>query len=298
MKWNPFNTSIGLALGGGAAKGIAHIGVLKAFEEEKVEISYLSGTSIGALVAAYYAFGKSADDILELGEQLSFKRMTSFNLIKMGGLFTTDQIRTMIHRDLGDVSIESAKIPLAICTTDIISGEQVVFEKGNLADAVCASVAVPGVFVPVKVNGRTLVDGGIVENVPVSLLEDLGAGIIVGIDLNGVIKYPEPSSMLDVLSNAVDICMDLKTRDQLKRADIVISLDLTHYSRSDNTDCIDKLVQEGYHPMKAKIHKLLWFKRVNLVRYILKIVREIIPLKIPELIKKRIRSTLPSIKIK
>jgi len=298
MKWNPFNTSVGLALGGGAAKGIAHIGVLKAFEEEQVKISCLSGTSIGALVAAYYAFGKSADDILKLGEQLSFKRMTSFNLIKMGGLFTTDQIRTMIHRDLGDVSIESANIPLAICTTDIISGEQVVFEKGNLADAVCASVAVPGIFVPVEVDGRTLVDGGIVENVPVSLLEDLGAGIIVGIDLNGVKKYPEPSGMIDVLSNAVDICMDLKTRDQLKCADIVVSLDLTHYSRSDNTHCIDKLVLEGYKPMKTKIRKLLWFKRANIVRYLFKVLREIIPLKIPELIKNRVKSRLPSIKFK
>jgi NTE family protein len=298
MKWNPFNTSIGLALGGGAAKGIAHIGVLKAFEEEQVKISYLSGTSIGALVASYYAFGKSASDILELGEQLSFKRMTSFNLLRMGGVFTTDQIRTMIHRDLGDVSIESAKIPLAICTTDIVSGEQVVFEKGNLADAVCASVAVPGIFVPVEVNGRTLVDGGIVENVPVSLLEDMGAGIIVGVDLNGVKEYPKPSGMMDVLSNAVDICIDLKTRDQLKRADIVVSLDLTHYSRSDNTHCIDQLMLEGYYPMKAKIQKLLWFKRANILRFLIKILLEIIPLKIPELIKRQIRSTLPIIKIK
>jgi len=174
----------------------------------------------------------------------------------------------------------------------------VVFEKGNLADAGCASLAVPGVFVPVEVNGRTLVDGGIVENVPVSLLEDLGAGIIVGIDLNGVKKYPEPSGMIDVLSNAVDICIDLKTRDQLKRADIVISLDLTHYSRSDNTHCIDQLMLEGYHPMKAKIRKILWFKRANILRYLIKVLQEIIPLKIPQLIKNRIKSALPSIKIK
>lgn len=298
MKWNPFNTSVGLALGGGAAKGIAHIGVLRAFEEEGVRVSYLSGTSIGALVAAYYAFGKNTDEILAIGEQLSFKRMTSFSLLKRGGFFTTDAIQEMIVDDLGDVNIEDAHIPLAICTTDIETGEQVVIEKGNLAAAVCASVAVPGIFSPVEIDGRKLVDGGLIENVPVSLAEDLGAGIVIGVDLNAVKRYPEPNNMIDVLGNAIDICMDLKTRDQLKEADIVVSLDLTSYSRSDNTDCIDQLVMEGYRPTKAKIRKLLWFKRTNTIRYLLKVLKDIVPLKIPEVIKRKVKETLPSIKIR
>ncbi|UZE96588.1 patatin-like phospholipase family protein [Alkalimarinus alittae] len=297
MKWNPFNTSVGLALGGGAAKGIAHIGILKAFEEEGVEISYLSGTSIGALVAGYYAFGKTADEMLTVGEALSFKRMTSFSLLKKGGFFTTDAIKEMILDDIGDVKIEDAIIPLAICTTDIVTGEQVIFEKGSLADAICASVAVPGLFTPVEIDGRKLVDGGLVENVPVSLVEGLGAGIVIGVDLNGVKHYPEPSGMIDVLGNAIDICMDLKTRDQLKRADIVISLDLNGYSRSDNSDRIEALVMEGYHPMKAKIRKLLWFKRANLIRYLVKVLKAIVPLKVPELIKRKLKETLPIIKI-
>lgn len=298
MKWNPFNTSVGLALGGGAAKGIAHIGVLKAFEEEQVEISCLAGTSIGALVAGYYAFGKTSDELLAVGEQLSFKRMTSFSWLKKGGFFTTDAIRDMIIEDLGDVNIEDAIIPLAICTTDIVTGDQVIFEKGSLADAICASVAVPGLFSPVDIDGRQLVDGGLVENVPVSLVEELGAGIIIGVDLNGVKHYPEPNGMIDVLGNAIDICMDLKTRDQLKRADIVVSLDLNGYSRSDNSDQIDALVMEGYRPMKAKIRKLLWFKRANMLRYVIKVVKAIIPLKIPELIKRKVKETLPTIKVK
>ncbi len=298
MTWNPFNTSIGLALGGGAAKGIAHIGVLKAFEEEGVKISCLSGTSIGALVAAYYAFGKSADEILAVGEQLSFKRMRSFSLKTNGGFFTTDAIREMILRDLGNVNIEDGHIPLAICTTDIVSGEQVAFEKGNLADAVCASVAVPGVFAPVEINGRKLVDGGIVENVPVSLLDDLGAGILIGIDLNGVKSYSDPTGMIDVMGNAIDICMNLKTRDQLKKADVVLSLDLSSYNRTDNTDRIDALLNEGYVPMKAKIQKVLWFKRTNYLRYVFKVLKEIAPIKLPEFIKGWLRPKLPSIKIK
>lgn len=298
MKWNPFNTSVGVALGGGAARGIAHIGILKAFEEERVSISYLSGTSIGALVAAYYAFGKSSEEILHVGRLLNFKQMASFSLMQMGGFFTTDAIREMILRDLGDVQIQNSLIPLAICATDIESGEQVVFEKGSVADAVCASVAVPGIFSPVEIDGRMLVDGGLIENVPVSLVERLGAGIVVGVDLNGIKRYPAPSGMLDVVGNAIDICMDLKTRDQLKNADIVVSLDLTGYSRTDNTDRVEQLMMEGYRPMKDKINKLLWFKRANAIRYVIKLLKEIVPLKVPEFIKGKVKKKQSNIKVK
>jgi NTE family protein len=298
MRWNPFNTSIGLALGGGAAKGIAHIGVLKAFEEEGLKISYLSGTSIGSLVAAYYAFGKSIEEITAVGEQLTFKSITSFSWRKTGGFFTTDAVRQMIIRDLGDVRIEDANIPLAICTTDIVTGEQVAFEKGSLVDAVCASVAVPGVFAPVEIDGRILVDGGIVENVPVSLLEDLGAGISVAVNLNGIKQYPIPDGMLDVVSNAIDICMDLKTREQIKKADVVISLDLSAFNRTDNKDRVYELIEEGYRPAKEQISKVLWYKRTNYLQYLVDVIKRVIPLKIPELIKLPFKTKIPTIKIK
>ncbi|PIE43771.1 MAG: patatin [Gammaproteobacteria bacterium] len=285
MKWNPLNTSIGLALGGGAARGLAHIGVLKAFEEEGIKISYLSGTSIGALVASYYAFGKSIDELMRIGANLHLKKVINFTL-KKRGVFSTAGIRELIERDIGDVCIEQARLPLAICTTDIVSGKQVVFRKGNLADAVCASVAVPGLFVPVEIGGHLLVDGGIVENVPVSPLEPMGAGIIVAIDLNGVQHYPEPDDMLDVISNAIDIGMDLRTQDQLKKADITVSLDLSAYNRIGNNDRAEELVMEGYRPMKHKINTLLWYKRSNLIVYLFKLLQEILPIKIPLLIRK------------
>ena len=284
MRWNPLNTRIGLALGGGAAKGIAHIGVLKAFEEERLPISYLSGTSIGALIASYYAFGKSTEEILAVGRGLRLQRVINFTLRKRG-FFTTDSIKSMILNDLGDVNIEQAKIPLAICTTDIETGNLVIFEKGNLAQAVCASVAVPGLFVPIEWEGKLLVDGGIVENVPVTPLEHMGAGIIVAVDLNGVKKYPKPDDITSVIGNAIDITMDLRTREQLKRADISVSLDLTEYSRLDNSQVTDKLFMEGYRPMKAKLNKLVWLKRANYLVYLYKVIKEILPLKIPKFVR-------------
>ena len=283
MKLNPFNTRIGLALGGGAAKGIAHIGALKAFEEERIRIHCISGTSVGALVASYYAFGRPAESILSIGSTLNLSKILNFTL-ERGGLFSTNAIREMIHRDLGDCRIEDADIPLAICATDIETGEQLIFREGNLADAVCASMAVPGLFVPVEVNGRILVDGGLVENVPISPLEDMGAGIIVAIDLSHVGRYPKPEDTLDVISNAINIGIDFNTRKQLKKADIAVPLDLSRYSLTNNADCVEELYLEGYRPMKKKIRRVLWYKRINFFIYLLKAALRVLPLKVPEII--------------
>jgi NTE family protein len=284
MKLNPFNTRIGLALGGGAAKGIAHIGVLKAFEEEHIPIHCISGTSAGALIASYHAFGRPAESILSICSELNLSKLLDFTL-KRGGLFSTNSIREMILRDLGDCQIEDANIPLAICATDIETGEQLIFRTGNLADAVCASMAVPGLFVPVEIDGRILVDGGLVENVPISPLAGMGAGIIVAVDLSHVGRYPKPEDTLDVISNAINIGIDFNTRKQLKKADITVPLDLSGYSLTNNADRVEELYLEGYHPMKKKIRQVLWYKRWNVVISLVKAAGTLLPLKVPEILK-------------
>ena len=280
MKWNPFNSSIGVALGGGAARGIAHIGVLQALEEDGVNISYISGTSIGALVASYYAFGKSIEDIKAVGKELNFTSVIGLSLHKKG-LFSTRSMEKMIVKDLGDVNIEDAQIPLAICATDISTGEQVVLRQGNLAKAVCASTAVPGIFVPVEIEGRTLVDGGISENVPISLLEEMGAGFTIGINLNGHQEYPPPKDIIAIMSNAIDIAIDLRTRDQLKTADFALSLNLKSYSRMDNSDQFDDLYNEGYYNAQKRFRKLFWYRKIRIVFYLKKLFLAIVPFKIP-----------------
>lgn len=285
MSWNPFNTKIGLALGGGAAKGIAHIGVLKCLHERQIEISYISGTSIGALVAAFYAFGKSTTEMMAIGETLSVSKVTSFTLRKRG-FFTTDSIRELVIKELGDVKIEEANIPLAILAADITTGEEIVFTEGSLADAICASIAVPGVYVPVELHGRLLVDGGIVENVPISPLKKLGAGIIIAVDLNGVNRYPVPKDIMDVMGNAFDIAIDLRTRDQIKEADVAIRMDLSHFSRVDNTKRTTELMNIGYYAAKNSLIKLFWYKKTNLLQLFRKFIKEIAPVKWPDFMVK------------
>ena len=284
--FNPFNTRIGLALGGGAAKGVAHIGALKALKQEGVEIDCVSGTRIGAFVASYYAFAKSIGEMRSVALDLTFKSMTSFSWKATGGLFSTQAIREMLIKDLGDAKIEDSIIPLTIGATDICTGEQVVFTQGSVADAVCASVAVPGLFAPVEIQGRKLVDGGIIENVPVSLVRKMNAGIIIAIDLNGKERYAEPKSMADAFGNAIDICIDHKTKQQLRQADIVISLDLSTFSRSDNRERTDELINAGYSAMLTKTRSAEQLKRASLIRYIIRFARELIPLKIPNIISR------------
>ncbi len=282
MKWNLFNSSIGIALGGGAARGIAHIGVLKAFEEGNIPISFISGTSIGALVASYYAFGKSIEDIKDIGEGLNITSVIGLSLHKKG-MFSTRSIETMILKDLGNVNIEDANIPLAICTTNISTGEQVILRHGNLAKAVCASTAIPGIFIPIEIENKTLVDGGITENVPISLLDKMGAGITIGVNLNGSQNYSPPKDIIAIMGNAIDIAIDLRTKDQLKKADLTLSLELEHYSRLDNSKQFDDLYNEGYELAQRKIKKIFWYRRIRFAFYLKKLYLAIAPFKVPNI---------------
>lgn len=282
MHRNPFNTRLGLALGGGGSKGLAHISVIKAIKERNVQIDFLSGTSAGALVASYYAFGKDLKNFDNLTHLLRAKAIFNFNIGKLG-LMSTNSLRESLLAELGDLKIEDAQIPLAICTTDINTGESIYLRQGSLVNALCASVAVPGIFKPVSIGDRLLVDGGISNNVPIEILEKMGAGITVGVDLNGVSSYPNVTNVFDVIRNAVDIAIDLRTQEQMKRATVAISLDLSEYSRFDNYDKTDQLMGSVDKMITRKIEQVMMYKKFHILYYLFVITKELIPLKIPKL---------------
>jgi len=146
---------------------------------------------------------------------------------------------------LGEVDLAQAHIPVALIATDLSSGEKVVLDRGEAARAVMASACVPGIFVPVEIDGRLLVDGGLVENVPVSPLHAAGADFVIGVDLNAGRHYQRPEDIIDVLANAIDIAIDNVTRHQTSDADLVIAPELASYSRRD-TSRIGELIEEGY----------------------------------------------------
>jgi NTE family protein len=235
----------GIALGGGAALGAAHIGVLKAFSEYQIKPESISGTSIGAFVAAHVAFGTPIEKLEEIAIELNWLDVTAFKLSKLG-LLSNERLGKIILDQLGKVNVEDALIPLRMIATDITSGMKVVLDKGPLYKAVMASTCLPGVFIPVEWDDMLLVDGVLCENVPITPLEDMGVDDIIAVDLTTNREYKRPEDIIDVLSNTFDIGLNNMIKEQLNREGIFwIRPKLSAYNKAD-TRQTKKLIQEGY----------------------------------------------------
>ena len=176
---------IGLALGAGAARGFAHIGVLKVLDEERIPVDFIAGSSIGALMGAIYAAGVSAREMEEIALNLDRVKTTSFftPTIPYSGLVEGKRITEFIKSIIGNPNIEDLKIPFAAIATDVMSGREVIITKGSAVEAVRASISIPGIFTPCKVNGDFLVDGGLVNPVPVNCVRYMGADFIIAVNI-------------------------------------------------------------------------------------------------------------------
>lgn len=235
---------IGLALGGGAVLGAAHIGVLQAIEEHSISISAISGTSIGSLIAALYAFGKTPAEIKDIALQTKWKNLSSLVLSRFG-LLSGDKIAQIIIENIGDVDFDDAKIALNMVATDITTGERVVLNSANVAKSVMASSAIPGIFIPVEIDEKLLVDGGLVENVPVNALRELNADYVIAVDLNAKHSHKKPDGLIEVLLNTFDIVLNSATSTQLKSADFLVRPDLSEFN-AHSTSQIERLIEVGY----------------------------------------------------
>jgi len=238
------SSTLGLALSGGAVLGCAHIGVLKALDEASVRITHLSGTSMGALVAAFYAFGFDAARLEAIAGELRWPHVTRPAPSRLGFL-SQEKLRQVLRRHLGDARMEDAEIPLAFVATDISSGEKVILDQGDLAVAASASACFPGIFVPAEIDGRLLVDGGLVENLPFSPLQDWGVDRIVGVDAYLGMTFNRPRRFLDLIKNSVDIVLVQAARHQVPQADLLIAPDLQAFSSTEFKD-VPGLVEAGY----------------------------------------------------
>ena len=223
---------------------------LKALEEEGLRPGFLAGTSAGAMVAAFYAFGKNPEEIRRLAKNLNWMKFTNLALSKMG-LLSNSEIGRFVEEHLGSVRLEDSPIPLAVVATDIRSGERVVFKQGPVAHAVMASTCIPGLFAPVQEGSRMLVDGMLVENIPVSVLKEMGAPVTVAVNLsNG--QYRQPQTLAEVLVNAFSVAIDQTTQRQLAEADVEIHPQLDGYGLLDDSNLV-KLYAEGYRAAALKI---------------------------------------------
>ena len=174
-----------MALGSGSARGWAHIGVIRALSEAGIRIDYVAGTSIGALVGAVYASGE-IDALEEVVLQLDWKEIAYlFDVVfPKSGLIDGKKVSVFIQNHVKEINIEDLPLPFCAVSTDLTTGDEVAISKGNIIEAVRASISVPGIFTPFKKNGKILVDGGLVNAVPVSVVRNMGADFVIAVDLN------------------------------------------------------------------------------------------------------------------
>jgi NTE family protein len=222
----PMLQKIGLALGGGAARGYAHIGVLKILERECIPVDLIAGTSMGSLVGAYYACGFSSSEIEQMAIAIKRRHIASIGFSKKG-LLSTKKITKMLSRDIGNRTFQDLAIPLFVVTTDIFTGEEVVISTGSVKEAVLASISVAGVFPPRELNGRLLIDGGYVNQVPVSVVRSMGADFVIAVGVGfWARKRNKYNNAVQVAVRAIDIMAKKLMVEEEKDADVIIKPDV------------------------------------------------------------------------
>ncbi|PWW82280.1 patatin [Prosthecochloris marina] len=246
--------SIGLALGGGAVLGAAHVGVLRALDELAIEVHALSGTSIGSFIASLRAFGMGWREIENIALDLDWLDLSGLTLSQFG-LLSNKKFGRIVRKLLGKRRIEEASVPLAIVATDIGSGEKIVLKQGDVAEAVMASSCIPAVFKPVEISERMLVDGVLMENVPLSPLLELGRRPFVCVDLMGSHIFRKPDNIVDLLLNAFYSTLKATTAMQTEEADLKIELDLGAFSLVD-TRQVPQLIETGYRDSLPLLRQL------------------------------------------
>ena len=223
------SVGIGLALGGGFARGIAHVGVLKVLDEENIPISYIAGTSVGALIGAAYCSGISAAELEHVAARVRFKHIASWTLSRYG--FASNQrMIGFLNQLLKVKTFEELRIPLAVTATDFSTGEGVLFHSGPLIDPVRASCAYPGMFLPVKIRGRFLIDGMLSHTVPTRPLRQMGADRVLAVHLKGKWAGKDgPRHLFDVIGQCFAIAQEMNSNQWKPAADLIIEPDVNGY---------------------------------------------------------------------
>ncbi len=214
---------LGLALGGGAARGFAHIGVLQVLEEEGIKPSLVVGTSAGSVVASFYASGKTGQQLQWLADTMDETQFTDWaNPFSGRGILRGEALGKYINSQLNGMKIEDMKLPLGIVATDLRTGDGILFRRGDVATAVRASSAVPSVFEPVQIAGKDYVDGGLVSPVPVRYARQMGADLVLAIDISSRPEDAKTSDMLKVLLQTFSIMGKSISQLELAQADVVV----------------------------------------------------------------------------
>ncbi len=223
---SPKRPKLGLALGGGFARGVAHVGVLKVLEEEGIQLDFIAGTSVGSVIGAAYCSGVSAKELEEIASLVRFRDFARWTLSRYG-FCNNDRMASFLGKMVKATTFEELKIPLAVCATDFITGDPVTFRTGPLLDPVRASCAYPGMFLPVQIDGRLLVDGMLGHAVPTTPLREMGADRVIGIYLSAHwVNLRGPRHLFDVIGQCFSIAQARMSSSWKADADLVLEPDV------------------------------------------------------------------------
>jgi NTE family protein len=245
---------VALAFGGGFARGLAHLGVLKILVENRIPIDALSGVSVGAVVAAAYASGMTLERMIREAREVRWRDIGRWTLNKRG-LATNERLGEWIERVLPARRFEDLKLPLAVVATDLACGEAVVFRQGDLVLPLRASCTFPGLFAPIELDGRVLVDGALVASVPVTAAAELGAERVIAVHLRSRGPRKAPTNLFQVIGQAFEIAGRQNQATWRERASVVIEPDVTDFTW-DDFDRADELIAIGEAAARAALPAL------------------------------------------
>ena len=225
--------AIGVALGGGFARGIAHVGVLKVLEEEGIPVHCIAGTSVGALIGAAYCSGLSVEELVEVAYKVRFTSFARWTVSRMG-FASNDRMVSFLTRMLKAKTFEELRVPLGVVATEFSTGEGEVFQRGSLIGPVRASCAYPGMFLPVNIDGRWFVDGMLAHPVPTAPVREMGAQRVIGVHLKGQwCSQGAPRHLFDVIGQSFAIAQDRMSDGWRRAADLVIEPDVSGFLYDD-----------------------------------------------------------------
>jgi NTE family protein len=253
---------VGLALGGGAVRGLAHIGVLKVLKKYQIPIDFIAGTSMGGAIGGLVAAGIDIEEIEEFVLTTPSYRFVDIGILKRG-ILAGNKIYAMLiqfleQKGLGDIRIEDLNIPFRAVSVDLIKGEVFIFKEGSLSLAIRATTSVPGIFSPVYYQDKVLVDGGILNNLPADLLREAGMDVVMAVDVEREHEEEEPRNIFDVVYRSFTIMMTRQRRANLQYADVVFRPEVGHILAFDTTR-IQECIEAGEREAKQKIHEVLSF---------------------------------------
>ena len=246
---------VGLALGAGAARGFAHIGVLKSLDQAGIKADVIAGTSAGSLVGVFYAAGFTPWQMEDVALKVRDIDVADMSTASKRGMFAGEALQKLVNGYVKNAPIESFKIPFGAVATDLRNGDMVLMRTGDAGQAVRASCSIPGVFVPATIGGKELVDGGLTSPLPVQAARQMGADFVIGVDVGAKPQNPIQSGLYEVLLQSFEVMGRALTKVEALQADFMIRPDNAKFSSTDFA-ARKELIQAGYEASEAVLAKL------------------------------------------